>query len=992
MNLTFFRDTNNYRYSSPAIIEEIAISDHSVWYLPVVVDTEYEHFQLDYNRPKASTEIQQTISCQVKHINADEGLIFTHPDCRDIARHSVMESECVVFDYLKALGYDVEVKRCGESLRYVPGEKYLHIDFFAHFAVAELFRIFQGEMRRDIQKLCLERGGKSVIKQGRRVLAENTYKSNVAQQWASLDKYLVRINGVDFRIRISIYDTIAILGQQSLATLAQLANHKMKYKDTLTKEEKEKMSTVYTVCPDAFDQYALGDLDVYDILLKIESKFRKIYADIGLSKFWKDGECLRMTIGATVAKLLENALIQHLGISDLKLLRALTKPGTTEVIKSGVTTAVYLGKVDGGRCRNNRPTDVRIESLICDIDINGCYGNGLRNQIYPIGTPILIGLPLDSENNKFPTLGEFIKYYGHDLVPGLWHARVSFREGYKPKYLQDFLASWYPPKDIKNLPTDSELEAVNWWTEDNAGTLKVVTDEIHLGLLNHDFLQLIEHVCSVRQRKELMDNLIVVSALYYPKSTRVSSAKELLHELNNHQGENTCKVKGKKKKQVITNIQECHAWYGVPLSELIVDKLMIERSKYSKKDEIEKQFNTLFKLLVNTIYGDQVSPYFEIGNACVGNNITARARAMAWYMEKGFHGFQTITDGCAFELNRVMYPEKKRLTTETVLNAYCKSSHDAHFKLQPLGNSEIKVISWEKSVPNYEVLLKQNGKTLSYSEIAENAMKHLQNLFPNVDVLHKPTKGLNGNVVKGQFTLEIKDVFDGASFHGSANYDFRQDGQSLNKTKMRSYSKDKRIGIKLMGGKLQVIDPKYSPANEMLKGIYENPHQVPIGIAFRDTSILKIGTFKQLFDSRYENSKVFPGCTIERVRIARLFSLNQFTFKSWEQFKSWEREYQRLIKKFGWSYEALFLNVQQTAVNYTEMVEVIDCRIRNGKMSFFSRNEMTAIMKGENHRVRFHPELSAIEKMREVYGIFHGFAIPDEDNEITSDEWVEILD
>ena len=35
-----------------------------------------------------------------------------------------------------------------------------------------------------------------------------------------------------------------------------------------------------------------------------------------------------------------------------------------------------------------------------------------------------------------------------------------------------------------------------------------------------------------------------------------------------------------------------------------------------------------------------------------GNNITARA--IAWYMEKALHGLQTITDGCAFQINRVI--------------------------------------------------------------------------------------------------------------------------------------------------------------------------------------------------------------------------------------------------------------------------------------------------------------------------------------------------
>ncbi|MEO0968266.1 MAG: hypothetical protein AAFX80_07980, partial [Cyanobacteria bacterium J06639_18] len=56
------------------------------------------------------------------------------------------------------------------------------------------------------------------------------------------------------------------------------------------------------------------------------------------------------------------------------------------------------------------------------------------------------------------------------------------------------------------------------------------------------------------------------------------------------------------------------------------------------------------------MYGDMVSKYFMTSNPVVGNNITARARCLAWFMEKGLHGWQSITDGCAFELNGVLYP------------------------------------------------------------------------------------------------------------------------------------------------------------------------------------------------------------------------------------------------------------------------------------------------------------------------------------------------
>jgi hypothetical protein len=68
------------------------------------------------------------------------------------------------------------------------------------------------------------------------------------------------------------------------------------------------------------------------------------------------------------------------------------------------------------------------------------------------------------------TLGKFLKVYGKELVPGLWQARVSLREGVHLKYPQDFLMSWFPPKNVRKLACDSELsETDEWWEVDNVG-------------------------------------------------------------------------------------------------------------------------------------------------------------------------------------------------------------------------------------------------------------------------------------------------------------------------------------------------------------------------------------------------------------------------------------------------------------------------------------------------------------------------------------------
>jgi hypothetical protein len=968
---TFFQQSLNFKYSQPISFESLLESETKTFYLPLVVDTEFYHAPLTYSPSDLSRKrLQQTLTCQVKHIESDQRYIFTHPDSRAIARHPVMTTECIAFDWFKVQGFEVATKTIDQNYKWDKYDRELQIDLYAHFAVAELFRVFTGELRNQVAEMCNERAGKHVISQGRRVQTSNTLRASHAQQWVSFEKTRLWINGEPFRIRFCMWDTIAILGNQSLEKLAKLAGHELRFKSDLEQHEKENMVRVYLEKPEVFDNYAKGDLDVYDILMGCQDNLKRIHTELDLSDHWKEGESMRMTIGATVAKLFEGALMKHLGIKEVKTLRELTSHGNSETIKQEATTAKYLAKVDGGRCRNNRPTDVSIKKLMVDIDINGCYGNGLKNQMFPVGRPIIIGYPVESEKNKYMSLGEFIKMTKGDLVPGLWQARVSYKEGYKPKYGQDFLMSWYPPKNLDRMPTDTDNESVDWWTEDNVGISKVLTHDVNLALINHDYLQLIENICSVRQRRELLDNLVVISALYYPKSCKVAKPSNLQAEIKAHKGKNTVTVKGAKLKQVITNIQECHAWYGINLGELLVSELLRIRATKSKKIPEQAIFNELYKLIINTIYGDQVSPYFEIGNTCVGNNITARARCMAWYMEKGLYGVQTITDGCAFELNRVVHERGRKLTTETLFEVYVKGSHEGYYKLAPLGNESIEVKDWVKvESDNFKAKLFQGESELSYEDVADMTLKHLQSLFPVVDVLHKETNG-----VKGQYSLEIKNVVSGGSFHGSANYLFNERDDIFLKAKMRSYGKDKHKAITLINECLEIMRDDYKPATEFLSSLYQNPRSVKHSQVFVDSSILKIGSYKHLYVSRYEATQLFPGCTQERARLLRMFSLNQFTFRSFEQYRSWEREWKRLLDSTGHSYEAFFED--DGCIDVESMVKEVDRRIRNGDKGWFGGRGLSKYLERVSDGSRNHPAWKCLKRLQDYYGEFYGYAIP----------------
>jgi hypothetical protein len=654
--------------------------------------------------------------------------------------------------------------------------------------------------------------------------------------------------------------------------------------------------------------------------------------------------------------------------------------------KKTTTTACYNSKVDGGRCRNNRPTDVRINGVICDTDISGCYGEGLRAQLYPLGKPVVLEYPINSPLNDYKTLRQFLKKYGKELVPGLWQARVSTRDGYVLKYPQDFIVSWIPPKDISKMITDSEAPGADeWWNEDNVGLTKIFTNEVHLGLIQHDFVQWLNEIATPRQRKELLDNLMVVTALFYPKSERVDGVAELVKCHQTHAGKNTASIKTQKRKTTeIMTRQECHAWYGVNVGEMLVNLLLIERKKHPK----ESPLNLLYKLCINTAYGDFVSQFFKISNVCVGNNITARARALAWYMEKGLHGFQTITDGCAFDLNKVLFPrdnrEEGKITGENSVGVYAKLAEGSkNYPRKSLGNVDyidtflITLHNEQKQKEELKpclILYQGNQSTILSPQQTQKWLdttvaEHLRNLFPNVDVLHQPTKDVYGNNRIGQFEFEAKGIYNNAAFHGTANYILSLENQ--NKVRMRSYTPREHTSYELAADDLQVMREDYQPSNEFLAMLQENPQRVKRSEVYINCKILKIRDWRRNYTS-WQYSEAFPGCTVENAALLRELSLSQFTFKTHDQYKAWSKEADNLRRHYGQSYEMFFVD-EEGYLDYQELVNEVDAAIRAGKMSFLDGVDKRKAHTYRNYQA--HPQLPTLEATQSQLGERYGYKV-----------------
>lgn len=968
MSLFYHKKTTprGYLFSPVDLIDLTDIRKFKTIHCPLDIDTEFTSKNL------FEDGLERTIiTNQVKAISEKEGRIYTHPHARKIARHKVFEHFSPV-EYLQDMGIDCSISR-------VPIQKQsdlsklrkINFCLYSFFANAEVCAVVTGEYLSDI----IHYLKKGIIDQQRRLTAKTP-----SQDGQTIDRvflpWVMNIAGDTRQVSLTYFDTCAVHGVASYADFCAASDVELLFKDTVSKDEKGRMMELYIEDPQKFDNYSLGDLYNYQALENNAENFRKIYEILGLSDYYSPP---KLTIGSTVKDIFKSKIGQVFGVTDEidELVAKICKPANANHLKNEThSTRCLNAKVRGGRCRNNRPLDTVFEGVLCDIDISGCYGEGQRNQLYPFGIPLIIDYPWN-EQNKYISLKRFLSKYRDELVPGCWQAIASTKS--KLKYRQDFLPSWILPPKIEMIAKihtdtdyqDNDLAKLDDWLNKSCGEVKIFNHEIINGLLSHDFLDWLDNICSPQQRKELMENLMISTAIIYPKSERVDSPEQLLENIEIFEGENECKATIKKGKSKTTKIlKKCHSWYGINMGDMLITKLLVERKKHPKKTPL----NTLLKLCINTLYGDMVSPFFKESNVVVGNNITARARALAWYMEKGFNGWQSITDGCVFDMNSVVFNGRRNLSGTNTVNIH--RYYDRNLDYKPLEGKEISIEGWEEIKGGKYPILKSGDTIIPANEshrwIDEKAWIHLQNCFPNVAVLHSESTDVYGNIRKGQFVFETKAIYERGCFHGTANYYLiNPDKPAL---KMRSY--EKKEHQKFENNCLEKTDP---PSEVFLKQLIENPDFICRGIPFVKPAILKPRDFKNRFDSYYGATNLVPGDTLYKPGMLREFSLSQFTFLDYDQYKNWSREYNRLKNKYSQSYEMFFTD--NGILKYQTMIELADKAISEGYDSFLK------MMDKNRHKTRNdvdHPHGLTYQLLKDKIDFFYR-----SNADITDNDWAD---
>jgi hypothetical protein len=999
-------------------------------YLPIDVDCEFQTYSLSYKELLDNMGLGSlTLTVQMKGVAQREGLIFAHWDLVNSGktpRHQNLRSDFAVVDYLQALGIkaSISIPQTRAERAYlgaVTRRRVLHVVLFAHFAIADFPRLFRGYPQASILEMCRKKVDNSVIRQKRRLTTEYHYKS-VSKEYIR-PRWLITLDNVPYSLQITVVDSGALHGPISLDSLAQNTGTILQSKHDLSLSDKQNMLTTYFEKSSKFDKYSLGDLSVYQILANNNEKFRAIYRALG---YEHRAQIPNLSIGATIANFFKQASIDlfssaldKFGLEEKDLIDLVCAPSSAQhLIDRENTTGGLNAKVLGGRCYNPRPRDTKDFGIIADTDISGCYGEGMRNQTYPYGNPVIIDYPRKSKHNDYLTLRDFFKQYQSDLVPGLW--QVWFSVMGKLPTNQDFFNSYLPPKKWADLKSDSDTLEENWL--ELPDQTKIYSHQIENGLLTHDGYQWLTKIASRTLRNYILDNSYIVTAMFYPASERVNSPEELIEKLLSQTEKNTSEVvKAKGKTEVINTDRDCKAWYGVNLGEFLVNKLLTQRNTYKPatklfgtirrlraeglgEGEIVSQLSdnfkaveqltgidtaqiledskasskhpldSLFKLCTNTLYGVTVSKYFKTSNTVVGNNITARARALAWYMEKGLYTHNSITDGGAFNINRVAYSKPgRRLNENNTVLTNRKTSKELdknHLRYAPIGGYER--IDWVENSTDIRFVKGSEVVTMKGPQAKEFIdtliPQHLREQFPGIDVLSAETTDIKGNLRVGQFGFETKGLVKQSAYHGQSNYIFRGGFHELYKgdaefIAMRSYRKNEGV------------------VRDFLSQLLEHPGEINRQSPFEKTQIIKVGDYKQRYNSFYSNHNFIPGDTLFTCGLLRELSLSQFTFKNRLQRETWEKHIIRLKEKNGQSLE-MYFETLEGKLKYQNMVETVDLAIAQGVSNF-----KEFIDKHRNKAQTEHPsfiDYQALKQKLAQYGIMNHSL--EDDN----DEWGDL--
>lgn len=869
-------------------------------YCPVEIDTEFQERHFPF--VEAKDIVKKTISVQMKPI-CGKPTFFLHKDMlehsSEFPQYPVLKHDFAVFDLMDKCDYKVSsINESSYDDIITYSNMYIHI--YGYYLVADIMRIVSGEWSKLFEsRICEKNHLSGNIEHARRLTTYNhkTHRCSTKRTYLDTCKY-VKILNKCFRVHIHLHDNCCIQGNIGYATFCSNTSVLLKHKNDLSQHKIKHMYETFHSEPKIVEQYANGDLKNFEAFQGHVVLLIQLYKLLDLEEYFKRS---RNTIGMCVYDILEATLLRNFEFSNREELKEAVCDASHDcLIDNPSSTKIYLAKTNGGRCYNNRPTEATFKGVLADVDIKGCYATSMSSQDYPIGRPVIIDYNKKSKYNLYETLYDFLRKYEEELIDGLWFCRISTNEDLSFK--QDYFQSWFPSSNVNDL-LKSDIDYDDSFENCDSDETRIYSHQIHLGVLQSDGLEWLRNFVCKAERVEFLKKVMVISAVYYPKSKECKTLAEYKQMNRAHKGRNSTAAYNYSDMVVIyKTTRECHYWYKANIGEILINKLSNLRTRYDKTNPTEAPMNQFIKLIINTIYGDLVSPHFYTANTVVGNNITARARSMAWYMEKALHGIQTITDGCAFEVNKIVKSRRRFFTNK--YNKLKQKEQDRNFSLGYLYHKKMLSVDIET--------LKENN----YEELTDRIEKQIRSLFGAAKVV---------NI----FDIEVRHVFTGMTTHGPSNYQMLVGGKIL-KTKMRSYQNKEYIEFDIEKKEVKKIT---SRVEEWLYNIYENPMKVKRVEPFVEEQIVKTKQYVHQQD-RLKRRGIGVGEIDYTARLITECSISMFTYQTHKQYKTWKKEHDELRKSHKQSIEGHYQD-DDGDINYMKMINEIQDKIDKGDKKFY---------------------------------------------------------
>ena len=901
--------------------------------LPLVHDSEWKNKPLDEFLTSSVINPRSHLSTQVKHIFNKPFCFFTDYAISESGNGSLlpMDYDFIVQDYLKQFGIDSTIDIDDSDIKY----PFLDIWLYSFFGIVDITLLAKSDT--NIADLIKQGLNGSQINHDKRLSTE--YNKPVTFP------ILINLADIDgnfhpYKLRLRFIDIGALHGNATYKKVCDNVGIDTSAKSLMDKYKSD-MLTGLILYPQEYITYANGDLNVYDVLVAYESLMQDVYNDLDLSDYF---QLPKLTIGATVVDIISAAIfkwqgleptVYHNGKHKKSVLKEAMELASADYLKTRLVSShkYLLGKIHGGRCHNNNPLMRYSENAIADYDIAGAYSSIMQQLPLFIGKPWFYDSAIDGEK----TLKEFLRCHETDFDD--WHYVIYVATNELLEYEQDFLVTWKNPNVIK------EQKTINGKIKSVAKKHKFTdSDGKDVYIANADYKS---GACQIYKR-EVVNTPITSDTVKWIKSLSKQARNDLLNKLI------VKSAIGYKRKD------KDKTWFSINLGELLINRLKGKRAYYkglsNSKTDRYNSLQELFKLIINTMYGDFCSKFFVTSNVVLGNNITQAIRLGMYLMEKGLNLQGSITDGCMGSLNKVIYPlDNRSVKLNNLTSLYLLDKRELsrvlHIYLGALDNAKSITLSWDElSTPKLPILTIDYGDkiTIVKDELIDGKLhknvnkwidakswEHLNNLFPDFAYLLSFLK------------IETKDVYDSYVYHGAANYELKNPNHKTPLYAMRGYNK-KSDAIAIMYDETDNLIklPDYDNSSipqEFLSQLHNGKiKKLP---AFIKPKILKAKEFKA--HNYIERSELQPGDNITSVGMPNYCSLSQFTFLTIKQREEWERAASRLKGKYQETFEVFF----------TDKNDILDYDLMNRELCELVNSGCTTPIKALSLKYKINPSI-----------------------------------